>query len=177
MSWLGIDAGTSSIKALLINDAQQVLAEGSAPLDVQRPRPLWSEQDPAAWWQATEAAIAQVRAAAPDAWAGLDGIGLSGQQHGAVAGNRAHGAERVHLLRAGGARHQLHGQRRRARLRQGQHSLRVVQRAQKAGDHAAGAQPLQLVRAREQGRLGPGDVVVLVGLAGGISIGAMAVRM
>jgi len=84
MSWLGIDAGTSSVKALLIDDAQHVLAEGSAPLDVQRPRPLWSEQDPADWWQATEAAVAQVRAAAPDGWAGLDGIGLSGQMHGAV---------------------------------------------------------------------------------------------
>ena len=84
MSWLGIDAGTSSVKALLIDDAQRVLAEGSVPLDVQRPRPLWSEQDPADWWRATEAAVAQVRAAAPDGWAGLDGIGLSGQQHGAV---------------------------------------------------------------------------------------------
>jgi len=84
MSWLGIDAGTSSVKALLIDDAQAVLAEGSASLQVQRPQPLWSEQDPAAWWRATEAAVAQVRAAAPEAWAGLDGIGLSGQMHGAV---------------------------------------------------------------------------------------------
>ena len=84
MSWLGIDAGTSSVKALLVDDAQRVLAEGSAPLDVQRPHPLWSEQDPADWWQAAEAAVGQVRAAAPDGWAGLDGIGLSGQQHGAV---------------------------------------------------------------------------------------------
>ena len=98
MSWLGIDAGTSSIKALLIDDAQHVLAEGSAPLDVQRPHPLWSEQDPADWWQATEAAIAQVRAAAPDAWAGLDGIGLSGQQHGAVLLDEAHQVLRPAIL-------------------------------------------------------------------------------
>lgn len=84
MSWLGIDAGTSSVKALLIDDAQTVLAEASAPLEVQRPQPLWSEQDPADWWSATEDAVAQVRAAAPAAWAGLDGIGLSGQMHGAV---------------------------------------------------------------------------------------------
>jgi len=84
MSWLGIDAGTSSVKALLIDDKQAVLAEGSASLEVQRPQPLWSEQDPAAWWRATEDAVAQVRAAAPAGWAGLDGIGLSGQMHGAV---------------------------------------------------------------------------------------------
>ncbi len=84
MSWLGIDAGTSSVKALLVDDAQHVLAEASVPLEVQRPHPLWSEQDPAAWWAAVEAAVAELRAAAPAAWAGLDGIGLSGQQHGAV---------------------------------------------------------------------------------------------
>ena len=84
MSWLGIDAGTSSVKALLVDDGQRVLAEGSVPLDAQRPQPLWSEQDPADWWRAVEAAIAQVRAADPQGWAGLDGIGLSGQQHGAV---------------------------------------------------------------------------------------------
>ncbi|WP_199423657.1 3-oxoacyl-ACP synthase III family protein [Actinotalea solisilvae] len=45
------------------------------------------------------------------------------------------------------------------------------------GNLASVTLPLQLVRAQEQGRLEPGDVVVLVGLAGGISIGAMAVRM
>ena len=84
MTWLGIDAGTSSVKALLLDDKQTVLAEATAPLDVQRPQPLWSEQDPAAWWRATEAAVAQVRAAAPTGWAGLQGIGLSGQMHGAV---------------------------------------------------------------------------------------------
>lgn len=45
------------------------------------------------------------------------------------------------------------------------------------GNLASATLPLQLVRATEQGRVGPGDVVVLVGLAGGISIGAMAVRL
>lgn len=84
MSWLGLDAGTSSVKALLVNDGQRVLAEASAPLDVQRPHPLWSEQDPAAWWQAVEDAVAAIRAHAPDGWGALRGIGLSGQMHGAV---------------------------------------------------------------------------------------------
>ncbi|MBX9243776.1 ketoacyl-ACP synthase III [Actinotalea ferrariae] len=45
------------------------------------------------------------------------------------------------------------------------------------GNLASATLPLQLARALEQGRVGPGDVVVLVGLAGGISIGAMAVRL
>ena len=83
-SYLGLDIGTSSVKALLVDEAQRVLASGSAELSVSRPRPLWSEQEPEHWWQALLAAVSQVRAAAPDAWAGLVGMGLSGQQHGAV---------------------------------------------------------------------------------------------
>ncbi|MDP9002495.1 MAG: FGGY family carbohydrate kinase, partial [Myxococcota bacterium] len=45
--YLGIDAGTSSIKALLVDDEQQIVAEASAPLTVERPHLLWSEQSPA----------------------------------------------------------------------------------------------------------------------------------
>ena len=84
MTHLGLDVGTSSVKALLVDAAQRVLAVGTAPLTVDRPHPLWSEQDPHAWWTATQAAVAQVRAAAPAAWAALATIGLSGQQHGAT---------------------------------------------------------------------------------------------
>jgi xylulokinase len=83
-AFLGVDIGTSSVKALLLDERQQMLATGSAELEVSRPRPLWSEQDPEDWWQALLAAVRQVREAAPADWAGLAGIGLSGQQHGAV---------------------------------------------------------------------------------------------
>jgi xylulokinase len=83
-SHLGLDIGTSSVKAVLIDERQRLLAEAGAPLEIQRPRPLWSEQDPESWWTAAEAAIAEVRAAAPEAWRGLASIGLSGQQHGAT---------------------------------------------------------------------------------------------
>ena len=81
---LGIDVGTSSVKAVLIDEAQRLIAEGGAPLAIDRPRPLWSEQDPEAWWLATQTAIAAIRAAAPEAWGRLASIGLSGQQHGAT---------------------------------------------------------------------------------------------
>jgi xylulokinase len=82
--FLGIDLGTSSVKALLIDDGDRVVAEASVALTVQRPHPLWSEQDPARWWEATTEAIDAIRAAAPDALASVSGIGLSGQMHGAV---------------------------------------------------------------------------------------------
>ncbi|MBV9633439.1 MAG: xylulokinase [Methylobacteriaceae bacterium] len=83
-SYLGIDIGTSSVKALLVDRSQRILAEDAQPLVVSRPRPLWSEQDPEAWWRACLGAIDAVRAAAPQPWQSLRGIGLSGQMHGAT---------------------------------------------------------------------------------------------
>jgi xylulokinase len=83
-SYLGIDIGTSSIKAVLLDGQQRLIAEASAPLEVLRPYPLWSEQNPEAWWRGTQMAVAALRNAAPRAWTGLVAIGLSGQQHGAT---------------------------------------------------------------------------------------------
>jgi len=83
-TFLGLDIGTSSIKALLIDEQQRLVAEASVPLSISRPEPLWSEQDPEEWWQACLTAIAQVRNDAPQAFSALQAIGLSGQQHGAV---------------------------------------------------------------------------------------------
>ncbi len=83
-TFLGIDIGTSSIKAILLDERQTLIAEGAGSLEVLRPRPLWSEQDPASWIEALELAISHIRAAAPDAWSQLRAIGLSGQQHGAT---------------------------------------------------------------------------------------------
>ncbi len=83
-TYLGLDIGTSSIKAILVDASQALLAEASVPLDISRPHPLWSEQEPEAWWQAVLAAVHKIKTANPDAFSRLCGIGLSGQQHGAV---------------------------------------------------------------------------------------------
>lgn len=82
--YLGIDVGTSAVKAIVVDGRQAVLAETDVPLQISRPQELWSEQDPEAWWQAVQAAIGQIRAQAPSALADIRGIGLSGQMHGAV---------------------------------------------------------------------------------------------
>ena len=79
--YLGIDIGTSGVKAVITDDAQAVLAQGHAPLTVQRPHPLWSEQDPESWWTATNAAVLALPA---DIRAGVRAVGLSGQMHGAT---------------------------------------------------------------------------------------------
>ncbi|MDV7270041.1 xylulokinase [Thioclava sp. A2] len=82
--FLGLDLGTSGLKALLINDAQQIVAQHTAALTVSRPHEGWSEQAPADWIVACETAIEAIRAEAPAALAALKGIGLSGQMHGAT---------------------------------------------------------------------------------------------
>jgi xylulokinase len=51
--YLGIDIGTSGVKAILMNDKGAVVEQAHAPLSVSRPQPLWSEQDPTDWWAAT----------------------------------------------------------------------------------------------------------------------------
>lgn len=82
--FLGIDIGTSSVKAVVVDGDQRILATGTAALAVSRPQELWSEQDPEDWWRAVEASVASLRAETGSAWSGIRAIGLSGQMHGAV---------------------------------------------------------------------------------------------
>ena len=82
--YLGIDLGTSELKAVLLDDRNQVAALAGEPLTVQRAQPLWSEQDPDDWWMALERVVARLRHENPAAWAAVRSIGLSGQMHGAV---------------------------------------------------------------------------------------------
>jgi xylulokinase len=83
-TFLGLDIGTSSIKAVLIDESQHLIAESAPPLSVSRPHPLWSEQNPADWTKGVEDAVAAIRREAGAAFSNLAGIGLSGQMHGAV---------------------------------------------------------------------------------------------
>ncbi|MEM6160745.1 xylulokinase [Erwinia sp. P6884] len=82
--YLGIDIGTSELKALILNAQGEIVASEHATLQVQRPHPHWAEQHPDAWWQACHQVVASLRQQAPDAWADVRALGLSGQMHGAV---------------------------------------------------------------------------------------------
>ncbi|HWJ88227.1 MAG TPA: xylulokinase [Pelagibacterium sp.] len=84
MTYLGLDIGTSGVKAVLIDGEGATLGEASAPLAISRPRPGYAEQDPADWWQAVLLAVDRLKAARPDAVSAIRGIGLSGQMHGAT---------------------------------------------------------------------------------------------
>ncbi|WP_455270090.1 xylulokinase [Rhizobium herbae] len=82
--YLGIDLGTSGVKALLMDDGQRIIGSASGAMDVSRPHPGWSEQDPAHWIRATEEAIAGLKTSHPKELAAVRGIGLSGHMHGAT---------------------------------------------------------------------------------------------
>jgi xylulokinase len=82
--YLGLDLGTSELKALLLADDHRVVAVARSPLTVQRPHALWSEQSPADWWTAVGAVLDELAASHAGALAQLRAIGLSGQMHGAV---------------------------------------------------------------------------------------------
>ncbi|MDE1937933.1 MAG: xylulokinase [Alphaproteobacteria bacterium] len=79
--YLGIDVGTSSVKAVLTDDKDRLVGQGSAALTVERSQPLWSEQDADSWWRAT---VEAVRSIPEKDRRAIKGIGLSGQMHGAT---------------------------------------------------------------------------------------------
>jgi xylulokinase len=83
--WLGIDIGTGGTRALLIDERGSVRAGYTAPHeDIRMERPLWAEQRPENWWDATVDAIRGVLSAAGVSGAQVKAIGLSGQMHGLV---------------------------------------------------------------------------------------------
>lgn len=82
--YIGIDLGTSELKAVLLAPDHRIIAQSAQRLEVSQPHPLWSEQSPQAWQAAMVAAVDELAKRAPAAMRGVRGIGLAGQQHGAV---------------------------------------------------------------------------------------------
>ena len=80
--YLGLDLGTSGLKAVLIDTAGQVVDTASANLTTDSPQPLWSEQDTQQWWQAIQSVLATL--GGRQDLQQIKGIGLSGHMHGAV---------------------------------------------------------------------------------------------
>ncbi len=79
---LGIDVGTGSVKALVVDERGHTLGQGSSEYSQSRLLAGWAEQDPEQWWQATLLAVRQAIASAGGTR--IDAIGLSGQMHGTV---------------------------------------------------------------------------------------------
>ena len=80
--FLGVDVGTSGVKAILVAEDGEVAASATAPLSLDTPQPGWAEQDPEAWWAAARAAIRDVLA--QRAGSRVAAVGISGQMHSSV---------------------------------------------------------------------------------------------
>ena len=76
---VGLDVGTTGVKALAVTSDGEVVASAESHYGLSQPQPGWSEQAPADWWTGSEAAIAALGRHE------IAGIGLSGQMHGLVA--------------------------------------------------------------------------------------------
>jgi xylulokinase len=81
-TFLGIDTSTTATKAILIEQNGQVVAVASSEYAYQTPHPLWSEQSPELWWQATCQSIRLVLSQSRVEPSEVSGIGLTGQMHG-----------------------------------------------------------------------------------------------
>jgi xylulokinase len=79
--YLGIDAGTSGVKSVVLTDTGKIAGEGYSPCEFITPKPNWAEQDPADWWRACEEAAKQA-VALSGVGESISGIGFSGQMQG-----------------------------------------------------------------------------------------------
>jgi xylulokinase len=93
--YLGLDIGTSAVKAAVVDDAGSIVDQASSPLTVSRPSPKWSEQNPADWWSAANSAVGNLKLPMRKA---VRAVGLSGQMHGATLLNKSHHALRPAIL-------------------------------------------------------------------------------
>jgi xylulokinase len=92
---IGVDVGTSGTRALAVTTEGDLVAEATRSHELLTPRPGWSEQDPAQWWEATRAVLAEVAAVGGDE---VIGLGLTGQMHGSVFLDAGGGVIRPALL-------------------------------------------------------------------------------
>ena len=83
MSYLGLDLGTSGLRALLVDDAGRAIASVEESYAATHPKPGWSEQDPADWIAALDRAAGRLAAEQP-AFRALAGIAVAGHMHGAT---------------------------------------------------------------------------------------------
>ncbi|WP_069300273.1 xylulokinase [Neptunicoccus sediminis] len=84
MTYLGIDLGTSGLRALLVAENGTVIGAAQSAYPVANPHSGWSEQDPADWVAACKVAIGELQQTYPEAMAQLAAIGTAGQMHGAT---------------------------------------------------------------------------------------------
>jgi xylulokinase len=97
-TFLGIDVGTSAVKATLVDERGRVRGAAAHDLRLATPRPGWAEQRPQDWWAATASAVKKALRAAKVPGADVASVGLSGQMHSSVFLDRGGAVIRPALL-------------------------------------------------------------------------------
>jgi xylulokinase len=95
---IGLDVGTSGTKAILIDEAGALKSSSTVEYPLYTPQPLWAEQPPSDWWNATCMAVRSLLEQSGIPPSAVVGIGLSGQMHGSVFLDESHQVIRPALL-------------------------------------------------------------------------------
>ena len=82
--FIGIDLGTSSVKMILVDNEQNIIATSSSPLTVQNPKDGYSEQNPKEWIDATIKCLEDLKSKKRKEFSETISIGISGHMHGAT---------------------------------------------------------------------------------------------
>jgi xylulokinase len=96
--FLGIDVGTSGVKAALVDEKGDVRETTTTPLPLSTPQPGWAEQNPQDWWGSTVRAITKLLHKTRVGPTKIAAIGLSGQMHSSVFLDKKNGVIRPALL-------------------------------------------------------------------------------
>ena len=80
--YIGIDLGTSALKALFVREDGKICAKASVPYDCSHPHEFWSEQEPSLWFSACKEAIKELVRVTGESH--VKAIGIAGQMHGLV---------------------------------------------------------------------------------------------
>lgn len=86
---LGIDLGTSSVKAMILDEERGVVGETAVSYIVDIPKEGFGEQEPEMWWKAVKGLLKGLKAQYPQQFKAIKSIGFSGQMHGLVLIDRA----------------------------------------------------------------------------------------
>jgi xylulokinase len=81
---LGIDLGTSSVKAILVSEGGEIIVSSSQGYPIYSPHPGWAEQEPEEWWESTIKAVGKAVHQSHTKPSQIKAVGLSGQTHGTV---------------------------------------------------------------------------------------------
>lgn len=95
---MGIDLGTTSVRAIIVDEKGKLLGAGVQEYPLYRPHPLWAEQEPLDWWESTKKAIGSALKESDVKPQEIEGIGLSGQMHGLVLLDRNYEVLRRSIL-------------------------------------------------------------------------------